>query len=171
MRWNITTELDSVCWFLTIEGKVVYCSFFSLIPPPSIIRFFSYARIMLLLTVPLLSCVWLFWDPTDCSPLGTSVHGISQARILEWVVISFSRGSSQPRDRIHVSCLAVGFFTTELPGNSYGRTIETILSLKKVTDFFQYFLTVWKTLVPLSEFSRAKYKPNKVLCCLQDFLQ
>ena len=47
----------------------------------------------------------------DCSPSGSSVHGISQARILEWVAISFSRGSSQPRDRTQVSCTAGGFFT------------------------------------------------------------
>ena len=39
----------------------------------------------------------------DCSPLGPSVHGILQARILEWVAISFSRGSSQARDRTQVS--------------------------------------------------------------------
>ena len=38
-----------------------------------------------------------------CSPPGSSVHGISQARILEWVAISSSRGSSQPRDWIHIS--------------------------------------------------------------------
>ena len=38
------------------------------------------------------------WDPMDYSPPGSSVHGISQARILKWVVISFSRESSQPRD-------------------------------------------------------------------------
>ena len=44
-------------------------------------------------------------DPMGCSPLDTSVHGISQARILKWVTILFSRGSSQPRDRTHVSCL------------------------------------------------------------------
>ena len=36
--------------------------------------------------------------PTDCSPPGSYVHGISQARILEWVAISYSKGSSQPRD-------------------------------------------------------------------------
>ena len=45
----------------------------------------------------------------DCSLPGYSVHGILQARVLEWVVISFSRGSSQPRDR---TALAGGFFTT-----------------------------------------------------------
>ena len=43
--------------------------------------------------------------PIDYSLPGSSVHGISQARILEWVAISFSRGSSQPRDQIPVSCI------------------------------------------------------------------
>ena len=38
-------------------------------------------------------------DPMDCSPPGSSAHGILQARVLEWVAIPFSRGSSQPRDR------------------------------------------------------------------------
>ena len=52
----------------------------------------------------------------DCSPPGSSVHGILQARILEWVAISYSRGSSQPREWICVSCLAGGFFPTEPPG-------------------------------------------------------
>ena len=41
----------------------------------------------------------------DCSPTGSSVHGISQERILEWIAISFSRGSSWPRGWMHVSCL------------------------------------------------------------------
>ena len=45
------------------------------------------------------------WDPWDCSPPG-SVVGISQARILEWVAISFSRGSSQPSDRTCISCVS-----------------------------------------------------------------
>ena len=53
----------------------------------------------------LLSHVWLFWDPMDCSPPGSSVQGIHQARILEWVAISSSRGSSWPRDRTFISCL------------------------------------------------------------------
>ena len=50
-------------------------------------------------------------DPMDCSPPGSSVHGISQARILEWVAISCTRGSPQPRDRTQVSCTAGEFFT------------------------------------------------------------
>ena len=45
-------------------------------------------------------------DPMDCSPPGSSVHGILQARILEWVAISFSRGSSWLRDQIRVSCIS-----------------------------------------------------------------
>ena len=49
-------------------------------------------------------------NPMDCSS-GTSVHGILQAGILEWVAISSSRGSSQPRVRIQVSCIAGRFFT------------------------------------------------------------
>ena len=51
-----------------------------------------------------LSHVWLF-DPLDCSLPGSSIHGILQARILEQVAISYSKGSSQPRDRTHVSCI------------------------------------------------------------------
>ena len=43
------------------------------------------------------SCLTL-WHPMDCSLPGSSIHGIFQARVLEWVAISFSRGSSQPRD-------------------------------------------------------------------------
>ena len=54
----------------------------------------------------MLHCVWLFGDPMDYSPPGSSVHGISQARILEWVAISYSRGSAQPRDWTWVSCVS-----------------------------------------------------------------
>ena len=50
-------------------------------------------------------------DPIDCSLLGSSVHGILHARILEWVTISFSRGSSKVRNRTQVSCIAGKFFT------------------------------------------------------------
>ena len=50
-------------------------------------------------------------DPMDCSPPGSFVHGILQARILEWVAILFSRASSLPRDQIQVFCIAGRFFT------------------------------------------------------------
>ena len=56
--------------------------------------------------------------PSDCSPPGSSVCGILQARILEWVAVPFSRTSSRPRNRTGVSCTAGGFFFLpgELPG-------------------------------------------------------
>ena len=47
-----------------------------------------------------------FATPLDCSPPGSSVHGISQVRILVWVAISFSRGSSWPRDQNCISCMS-----------------------------------------------------------------
>ena len=50
-------------------------------------------------------------NPMDCSLQGSSVHGISQARMLEWVAISFSKGSSWPRDWTQVSYIAGRFFT------------------------------------------------------------
>ena len=67
---------------------------------------------------PLSACAHLcptLCDPLDCSPPGFSVHGVFKARILEWVSISYSRGSSRPREQAHVSMslvLAGGFFTT-----------------------------------------------------------
>ena len=51
-------------------------------------------------------CVWI------CDPMDYTVHGILQARILEWVAFASSRGSSQPRDRTQVSGIAGGFFTS-----------------------------------------------------------
>ena len=50
-------------------------------------------------------------DPKNCSPPVSSVRGISQARLLEWVAYPFSRGSSRPRDWTWVSCIAGKFFT------------------------------------------------------------
>ena len=67
-----------------------------------------------------------YCNPMDCSLPGSSVCGIFMARILEWVAISSSRGSSWPRNQTHVpciSCIAGGFFTAEprgkLPDNVY----------------------------------------------------
>ena len=50
--------------------------------------------------------------PTLCNPMNYTLHGFLQARILEWVTVPFSRGSSQSRDRTQVSCIASGFFTS-----------------------------------------------------------
>ena len=61
--------------------------------------------------VQLLSRVQLFCDLMDYSPPGFSVHGISQARMLEWVAISFSRASSCPEIKLNISCIAGRFLT------------------------------------------------------------
>ena len=50
--------------------------------------------------------------PTLCEPMDYTVHGILQARMLEWVALPFSRGSSQTRDQTQVSHIAGGFFTS-----------------------------------------------------------
>ena len=69
-------------------------------------------------------------DSMDCSPPGSSVCGILQARILEWVAISSSRGSSQPRDQTQVPCTAGRFFLSEPPG-------KPTLDLKVASSRFQ----------------------------------
>ena len=66
------------------------------------------------------SCAYLFATPTDCNLLGSSVHGNLQARIPEWVAMSFSRASSPPKDQNHVSCLLhwqAGSLPLAPPGN------------------------------------------------------
>ena len=63
------------------------------------------------------SCLILY-NPMDCSPPGSSDHGILQARILEWVPISSSKGLSGPRDQTCISCIAGRFCATESPGKS-----------------------------------------------------
>ena len=59
-------------------------------------------------------------NPMDCSLSGSSVHGIFQARVLEWIAISFSRGSSQPRNRTWVSALQADALPSEPPGKPHG---------------------------------------------------
>ena len=59
-------------------------------------------------------------DPMDCSPPGSSVHGILQARILEQIAVPFSRGSSQPRDCTQVSRIPGGFSTMSRQGRHHG---------------------------------------------------
>ena len=61
------------------------------------------------------TCPTLF-EPMDCRLTGSSVHGILQARILEWGAISFSRESSQPRDRTRPPALEADTLTSEPPG-------------------------------------------------------
>ena len=65
-------------------------------------------------------------SPLDCNPPGSSVHGILQARILKWVAISYSMGSSWPRDRTQVSCISYAGrgFTDRDKWNIFNRAIS-----------------------------------------------
>ena len=68
------------------------------------------------------------WGPLDCSPPGSSVHGIFQTWILEWVAMLSSRGSSWPRDQTCiacVSCISNRFFTTEQLGKLHIKIYNT----------------------------------------------
>ena len=69
------------------------------------------------------------------SPPGSSVHGILQARTLEWVSVPSSRGSSRPRDGTQVSCMTGGFFTAEPPG----KPLHRIKRLKTEVPWVGFF--------------------------------
>ena len=84
------------------------------------------------------SCLTLF-DLMDCSPPGSSVHGISQARILEWVALPFSKGSSRPRDRTPVFCITGRFFT--------------VWAIRKALVLAQPPITVW----PVTNYSTSQF--------------
>ena len=88
---------------------------------PCYMRNLLYVYLHVLCYVQLLSYVQLCYLVDDSLP-GSSVHGISQARILEWVAMPSSRGSSQPKDRTSISCISLtagGFFTSEPLGNPF----------------------------------------------------
>ena len=82
------------------------------------VEFYFFDSLLLLLSCQVVSNS--FVTPMDCSPPGSSVHGIFQARILEWIAISFCGGSSRPRDQTygscHISCITGRSFTIEPPG-------------------------------------------------------
>ena len=63
----------------------------------------------------------ILYDPMGCGLPGSSVREIPQARILEWVAISSSKGSSRPRDWMCISCTAGRFFTREPPGKPFSK--------------------------------------------------
>ena len=94
-------------------------------------------------------------NPMNCSQPGSSVHGISQVRILEWIAISFSRGSSQPWDQTWVSCIAGSFFTIwatrEAPKCSPSLWLLSFHSLHSVLSeqtFFWLHSTAYGILAP-----------------------
>ena len=110
-------------------------------------------------------------DPMDCSPPGFSVHGILQARILEWVAISFSRVSSWPRDWTRVSCIAGWFFTTEPPGSYFSdlveKCVEVWASAARSVDKIKWHDLWWGFVTHLIVIITKKMTPPKALSELQ----
>ena len=116
---------------------------------------FIFNLILCFLVVVLsLSHVQLFCNPEDCSPPGSSVHGIFQARIPEWVTISFSRWSSQTRDWLQIVCIGRWVF---LPLSHQGSPV-LFLTLKKIAvslllalfwiySFFHFLYLSWSLMV------------------------
>ena len=72
--------------------------------------------------------VWLFCNPVGYNPPGSSIRGILQARILEWIAVSFSRGSSWARDRTHFSWIGRWILYPEPPGKPIGVNVNVNVS-------------------------------------------
>ena len=96
-------------------------------------------------------------NPMDCSPSGSSVHGILQARILEWLAIPFSRGSFWPKDRTQFSCTAGRFFTVW----ATRETLENICWMKEYCALLlqgkKAFLQTWSYTSLLSQCSKTAH--------------
>ena len=107
-------------WFLVElfelhKINVTYLPFYVRVISEKLFEFFSLTmqkvKVLVAQLCPILC------DPMDCGPPGSSVHGILQARTLEWVAILFSRESSQPRDQTGFPSLQADSLLSELPGN------------------------------------------------------
>ena len=92
------------------------------------------------------SCLTLC-NTMDCSPPGSSLHGILQARRLEWVTIPFSRRSSQPRDQTQVSHIAGGFFTVWASREVYWIWRDRWIYRYKVEFLYRFIMTCTKLLM------------------------
>ena len=132
------------------------------------------------------SCLTLC-NPMNCRPPVFSVHGILQARILEWVAMSFSRGYSWPRDWTPVFCVSCtegGFFTTEPLGKLNNKITLKELSLFSIWFYnmlqHEYYLVSYRDaqdkFYDLWPFHRNKsllsqlQSPSSLASCLEEFL-
>ena len=87
-------------------------------------------------------CCLTLWNPIDCSLPGSSVHGLSQAGILEWVAISYSRGSSNPG--VEPMSSAYPAFITEPPGKPYYMAFFFIYFFSSSKHYFSTFPSLGK---------------------------
>ena len=103
---NHTAILVSVFWasFVCVFKEAVFGIIYRMWRFFRLLNYFFFFIIYAYMCMLTQSCPTLS-DPMDCSPSGFSGHRISQARILEWAAISFSRGSSWPRDQTRISCI------------------------------------------------------------------
>ena len=101
------------------------------------------------------------WDLMDCSPLDSSVHRIFQARILQWVATSFSRGPSLPRNWTGISGIASAFFTSWATREV--TTMEYYSAIKR--NEFESVLMRWMNLQPIiqSEVSQKEKNKHRIL--------
>ena len=102
---------------------------------------------------------------TLCKPMDYRVHGILQARILEWIAFPFSKGSSQPRDWTRVSCIAGRFFTNRTMREALIKVIQSYTLIKVIQSKLRlfvclsYYLFIWLRCVLV-----ATHKIFVVLC-------
>ena len=147
------------CW-------IIICISNNIVIIKSVIKLFVF-RIIFLRPVPRSICCCCcsvtelcltLYHPMDCSMPGSSVCGILQARILEWIVISLSRGSSRTRDWTHISCIGRQF----LYHQALREVIYMCVCVRVLSSFshVRLFVTPWTEAhqAPLSvEFSRQEY--------------
>ena len=120
-----------------MKKKTKTCTFMK-----DILMYFRDCRVSMhwCFTVPVYVCVYdlvaqscpTLYNIMDCRPPGSCVHGILQVRILQWVAISFSRGSSWPKDWTLVSTLQADSLPSEPPG----KPLLYLIYLKNMTFFF-----------------------------------
>ena len=98
--WDIGDCVSFLCnLWISVFFFIAYCSYFIASNAPSFALVHACIHAKSLQSCPILC------NAMDCSPPGSSVHGIPQTRIQDWVAISFSMGSSQARDQTCISCL------------------------------------------------------------------
>ena len=111
--------------------------------------FYTYVKSESVSCSVLSKCLW----PMDCSLPGSSVHGILQARILEWIAIPFSVGSSQPRDPTWVSCIAGVFFTIWATRGGPHTNTHTHIYVCTHIDVYRHiwYLKLWDIYIYLTD--------------------
>ena len=112
------SDINTYMELILVDSCLHLCLIFLAAQHPLILSIkhkFSFEEWLLFSSIVLVVVEWLshvqLWDPVDYSLPDSSFHGVLQARILEWIATSFSRGSYQPGDQTQVSCIADRFFT------------------------------------------------------------